>query len=354
MSDWEFSNFKEMDYYLRDAISVVKSQVDYLVLGGVLELSDEERDEFYEKLLVNVEKLYETMNRNVVVKAKEMDRSVKEILRVRAELEHERNELKRRNRVIEQELVLARNIQRQIIPSPENDPDLGMFYQPMDQLGGDFFDIIHYREQDKLGFFISDVSGHGIPASLVTTMIKSVLMQMPQRRYSPSELFGSLNRLFYTAIAGNFITAFLGVLSCSSGELVYCNAGHPQPILIRDREVIRIRTTNDQIPIAVMSNEELKEQRRSYGDDRVSLKTGDMLFLYTDGLTEAFPINSDQNRSVQDFEPVLVKEVIPKYSHLDPKDFVQAVFDELKAFRSSETFDDDICMLCYRHSPRKH
>lgn len=353
MSDWEFSNFKEMDYYLRDAISIVKSQVDYLVLGGVQELSDAEKNEFYEKLLVNVEKLYETMNRNVVVKAKEMDRSVKEILRVRAELEHERNELKKRNRVIEQDLILARNIQRQIIPSPENDPDLGMFYKPMDQLGGDFFDIIHYRETDKIGFFISDVSGHGIPASLVTTMIKSVLMQMPQRRYSPSELFGSLNRLFQNIIAGNFITAFLGVLNRSNGELIFCNAGHPQPVIIRDGAVVRVRTTNDQIPIAVLSNEELKDQRRSYADDRVNLKPGDLLFLYTDGLSEAFPVDSEHSRNVQDFEEKLMKEVIPKYCNLEPKDFVQAVFDELKAFRMSDTFDDDICMLCYRHSPKK-
>lgn len=353
MSDWEFSNFRDMDYFLRDAISIVKSQVDYLVLGGVMELSEDERTEFFLKLVDNVGKLYDTMNRNVVAKAKEMDRSVKEIQRVHAELEHERNELKKRNRVIEQDLVLARNIQLQIIPSPVKDPDIGMFYRPMDQLGGDFFDIIHYREKDKIGFFISDVSGHGIPASLVTTMIKSVLMQMPQNRYSPSELFGSLNRLFQTAIAGNFVTAFLGVLNRSSGELVYCGAGHPQPIIVRDGAVLRVRTTNDQIPIAVLSNEELKDQRRMYSDDRVSLKPGDLLFLYTDGLTEAFPIDTEHSRNVEDFETKLVKDVIPKYCHLEPNDFVQAVFDELKAFRASETFDDDICMLCYRHAPHK-
>ena len=87
------------------------------------------------------------------------------------ELEREKELLRSRNETIENELIIAKKIQKQIIPRTSPVDNIYAFYKPMDKVGGDFYDFIKYRESEKIGIFLSDVSGHGVPAAFITSMV---------------------------------------------------------------------------------------------------------------------------------------------------------------------------------------
>lgn len=346
----DFYNFKELDHLLRDIISISKGQVDFLCMGGMDELSPSEKEEFYTRMQGNMEQLYESMNYNLVVKAKNLNQLMQEIIRTRKELEIERNGLKKRNIIIEQDLLLARKIQRQLIPLNNGNINLGMLYKPMDKLGGDFFDIIHFRESTAIGFFMCDVSGHGIPASLVTTIIKSQLMQVLSIINSPAEILSHLNQVLINVIAGNFVTAFMGIIDLKNGILTYSNAGHNPPVIINENGVQYIRQTGKGIPLAIMNNSELISTGRNYCNESFSITPGSKLLLYTDGLTEATPAGTQKERNVPDFETVKFEPVLNQYKHLPSQDFIEKIYEELISFMKTEVLEDDVCMICYEYS----
>lgn len=338
---------KELDYTLRDLISLIKSQVDYLAISGLEDMDVDGRDEYFRRLQKNISNLYESINENIVVKSKKIQELLRINTQVQIELEKERNELKLRNNTIEQDIIFARNIQRQIIPTKSDDPQLGLLYKPMEQLGGDFFDIFHFHEPERIGFFMSDVSGHGIPASLVTTIIKSLLTQMKHAIGSPEYVLSYMNQILFNFIAGNFVTCFLGELNLNNGSFVFSNAGHNPPLIIGEDGMQPLSSKKSGVPLAVMKNEELERMRKKYADELFEMPKGSKLFIYTDGLTEAYPVNSDPSKGMLDFGSAHLERVVMKYRRLPAQEFVEKMYWELETFRGSSDFDDDICMICF-------
>jgi serine phosphatase RsbU (regulator of sigma subunit) len=345
--DNELYNFKELDFILRDLISVIKGQVDFLCIGGLEELAAPEKEEYLSKLQKGIDNLYASLNHNIVIKAQHLNDLMKVILTTKEELEKERNELKKRNYTIEQDLLFARKIQRHIIPLKSDDPHLGLFYKPMDQLGGDFFDIIRFQDPSSIGFFICDVSGHGTAASMVTTIIKSLLTQLKYTMNTPSDILFYMNQFLINLIAGNFVTGFMGALNLKTGILSYSSAGHNLPIVINENGVSYLKKKYRGLPLAVMSNVELALKDWNYSNERCRIKKGSRLLFYTDGLTESIPVNSDLGKEVPDFEALKLRKVLMKYRKLPPQDFLQSIYGELEKFRGSSVFDDDISMICY-------
>jgi phosphoserine phosphatase RsbU/P len=348
--DLNQNNIKKMDYFLRDLISTLKSQVDYQVIGGWDILSEAEKEDYLKKVQRNVGNLYESLNKNIVEKSRKMQELANVAMQAKEELEIERNELQKRNNVIEQDLIFARNIQRQIIPKISGNPAIGLFYKPMDQLGGDFFDIIEDKDTGKTGFFICDVSGHGIPASLVTTIVKSMLFQLKDVIGIPSYVLSYMNQILFELIPGNFVTGFLGEVDPVKNNLLYSSAGHNFPILVNARGVSYIKPEKQGIPLAVLSNNELTKTGRSYSDENCHLDHGSKLFIYTDGLTEAIPAGADIAGHVPDFETAMLEKVLIKYRALPAQVFLENIYLELLGFRGTDKFEDDICMICFDHN----
>ena len=185
---------------------------------------------------------------------------------------------------IESELSIARNIQMAMLPTafptnPESkEIDMAGTIVPAKEVGGDLYDF--FVRNEKLYFCIGDVSGKGVPASLVMAVTRSFFRSVSAHETSPQRIVTQMNDSMSELNENNmFVTFFLGVLDLGTGHLRYCNAGHNAPVvmgagLARSLDVI------PNLPLGVMGGMRYQEQE-------TNLSTGEGLFLYTDGLTEA-------------------------------------------------------------------
>lgn len=182
------------------------------------------------------------------------------------------------------ELGVARSIQMSMLPQewpafPERkDLDIYGSLTPAKAVGGDLFD---FRLRDgKLFFCIGDVSGKGVPAALVMTVISSMFRTLSATEDNPARMISAINESM-TARNDNlmFVTLFVGVLDLSTGAMQYSNAGHNAPYVIVDGHP-RMMEADANVPVGIMSEWAFTVQE-------TTLPVGSMLFLYTDGLSEA-------------------------------------------------------------------
>ena len=185
---------------------------------------------------------------------------------------------------IEGELHVARGIQMSMIPKifppyPErSDVDMFAAVVPAKEVGGDLYDF--YTREEKLFFCIGDVSGKGVPASLVMAVTRSLFRTVSAHEKSPQRIVTTINDSMSEMNDANmFVTFFCGVLDLRNGHLRYCNAGHNAPVLVMpdgNREL----PVEANLPLGVVPG-------MSFSEQETDLTTGTGLFLYTDGLTEA-------------------------------------------------------------------
>ena len=184
---------------------------------------------------------------------------------------------------MENELEIARGIQMSMIPKtfppyPERgDIDIYASLVPAKEVGGDLFDF--FITEEKLYFCIGDVSGKGVPASLVMAVTRSLFHTLAAHEKSPGRIVTAMNESMTDMNESSmFVTFFCGVLDMKNGHLRYCNAGHNAPVLLN--------TTKSQVPVesnvplGIISGFVFQEQE-------TDLQYDDALFLYTDGITEA-------------------------------------------------------------------
>ena len=257
------------------------------------------------------------------------------------QLEVERNQLFERNRLMKRELEMARRIQQRMIPQKTPNDTFFSLYRPMEEVGGDYFDFIPVGDDGKTGMFLSDVSGHGVPAAFITSMIKSAITQATDLQKDPARLLSHLNGVLLDQTNDNFITAFYGIYDPKSRTLVYANAGHNPPYLCLNDRVLELPAQKKPLPIAVVDNEEVARRGSTYKTYRVALPQGSKLVLYTDGLVEA----AAKGSRAPVFKEV-IKEKMLGLRGQSPRDFVEGLMRELVLFRHGEDFDDDICLIC--------
>ena len=185
---------------------------------------------------------------------------------------------------IESELHIARNIQMSMLPKtfptyPEHtDIDMSGLIVPAKEVGGDLIDF--YIRDGKLFFCIGDVSGKGVPASLVMAVTRSLFRTVSAQEKSPQRIVSSMNDSMADMNENNmFVTFFLGVLDLNSGHLRYCNAGHNAPVRTGP-DAAALLDVVPNLPLGVLPGMQYKEQE-------TDLASNEGLFLYTDGLTEA-------------------------------------------------------------------
>ncbi len=190
---------------------------------------------------------------------------------------------------IENELHIGRGIQMSMIPKtfppfPErHDIDMSASIVPAKEVGGDLYDF--YIRDEKLYFCIGDVSGKGVPASLVMAVTRSLFRTVSVHENSPQRIVTTMNNSMADMNESNmFVTFFIGILDLKNGHLRYCNAGHNAPFVLTD--TISKLPVVPNLPLGVMPDMTFQEQETDLNYD-------DALFLYTDGLTEAENANHE-------------------------------------------------------------
>jgi PAS domain S-box-containing protein len=202
-------------------------------------------------------------------------------LGVQYDITEQKQEAQERER-IEQELKVARLIQQTLLPKsvPELPGyDVAAHYRPAREVGGDFYDFLELPE-GRLGLVIGDVSGHGIPAALMMANTQSVLRAVAQRGGSkPGRILAEVNEALWTHMPPSmFVTCFYGLLDPESGSFRYANAGHNLPYCHQEGMAIELRATG--MPLGLMP-------AMSYEQKEITLKPGESVLLYSDGLVEA-------------------------------------------------------------------
>jgi len=245
-------------------------------------------------------------------------------------------ERERERQRLEQEISIARDIQQALLPRGLSDfPHLAVagIHTPCHAVGGDYFDVFPMSD-DRTAILIADVSGKGLGAALLTTMLQGALSGMSIGA-DPARVFNHINRfLFEHAEVGRYATMFFGVLE-SSGRLEFINAGHPSPMLVRNGDVTEI-FTDGSFPIGLMPE-------ANYIAADVTLHPGDTLALFSDGITEA----SDPDEQL--FGTARLREVLSG-QHDSPLDHLQKrVLDSVEKFTRGASQADDITLLLVRY-----
>jgi sigma-B regulation protein RsbU (phosphoserine phosphatase) len=188
---------------------------------------------------------------------------------------------------LEKQVQLAADVQQRMIPqTPPVVPglDLAAVYVPCFQLGGDFYDFIPLPG-DNIGLAVADVAGKGVPASLIMASVRAALRAQVDNVYYLYEVIRRVNiMLCRDTTPSEFVTLFYGVLDARNKLFTFCNAGHPPGLILRRGEIIEL--TADNMVLGVDADE-------VYRQTAVQLHAGDILLLYTDGLTEAMNFNQE-------------------------------------------------------------
>lgn len=256
------------------------------------------------------------------------------ILRATAKNQLKYQKMNEKKELMESELKIGRNIQMSMIPNifppfPErNDIDLSACLIPAKEVGGDLYDF--YIRDEKLFFCIGDVSGKGVPASLVMAVTRSLFRTVSAHEKSPQRIVTAMNDSMSDMNESNmFVTLFCGILDLTSGHLRYCNAGHNPPLLLSDE--VRTMDVHPNLPLGVMP-------KMSFQEQETDLKYNDTLFLFTDGLNEA------ENAAFEQFSEQRLEEIL-KERRNNAQEHLDAMKQAVSDFVGEAPQSDDLTML---------
>lgn len=238
---------------------------------------------------------------------------------------------------LEEELNLAHTIQENLLPRkmPEfAGCDVKTFHIPTKQVGGDYFDVIKLDE-NLLCVAIADVSGKGFPAALLMANLQSAFHALIATGMSLVKICERLNNIVYeNTDFDKFITFFAAIYKSKDGTLLYVNAGHNYPFLMKsDRSVVRL--DKGGLMLGVM-----KDVKYETGEEKI--KNGDLLYLFTDGVNEALNSKGEQ------FSEERLEKVLGSKSSCDAAEILETVKEEVAAFVKDAPQSDDITQLCVR------
>lgn len=240
---------------------------------------------------------------------------------------------------IESELNIARDIQMSMLPKTfppfpdRNDIEIYGKQKPAKEVGGDLYDF--YIRDEKLFFCIGDVSGKGVPASLVMAVTRTLFRTISFKEALPERIMFGINNAMADKNESNmFVTLFLGVLDLPTGRLRYSNAGHNAPMLIG--QTIGLLPCAANVPLGVQTDWKFSQQETT-----IDLNT--CIFLYTDGLTEA------ENAANEQFMEERMIEVAKGMSH-EPQQMIEQMFNAVHQFVGNAEQSDDLTMLAIQYT----
>ncbi len=235
---------------------------------------------------------------------------------------------------LEHEMNVARDIQMELLPKTfPKLPGLDMFAftVPAKHVGGDCYDVIDIGE-DRLAITIGDVAGKGTPAAILMANVQAAVRALSESRVPAAELITRVNKLVHGYTEdGVFITFFYSILDTRTGQLVYVNAGHNPPCILR-RDGSREYLDCGGLVVGVMPNSE-------YEEGHATLLAGDDLVLYTDGITEA------ANTEDEMFGEERLEQLLIEHRHASAREIEERVYTSVKDFTAGASQMDDLTMV---------
>ncbi|HKZ78033.1 MAG TPA: GAF domain-containing SpoIIE family protein phosphatase [Pyrinomonadaceae bacterium] len=240
---------------------------------------------------------------------------------------------------LEGQLEVARQVQLELLPP--GDPELPGFeisaYNfPTEEVSGDYYDWVRIYE-DQIGLVIADVAGKGVPAALLMAFLRASLRAATHIGYAPHISMAKVNYLLWESIERNqFVTAFYGILDAQNRTLSYSNAGHNPPLLL-DAKGQASFLERGGLPLGMFRD-------TRYYEYYLTLAPGDLLVLYTDGLTEAL------NPEGEEFGKERLEQAVRKASHLSARELIQTVQKEVFAWTDGKGATDDVTYFVIKAS----
>lgn len=235
---------------------------------------------------------------------------------------------------LEEELDLARDIQRNLLPQKipyYKNFEISAINLSSKQVGGDYYDVIRLDENNCC-IAIADVSGKGVPASLLMANIQAFLQVICKQNVPLDEATGLINDLISQNTSdGRFITFFWGIFNDIKKEVKYVNAGHNPPLLIRDGKITKLSTGG--IILGVMKT------FTPYKSETVQLKSDDVLILFTDGISEAM------NKNGEEFSDEALEKLALSLSGKPAEEILQEIKNEVQHFAEGAPQSDDITLV---------
>ena len=237
------------------------------------------------------------------------------------------------------ELNVAKQIQAEMLPRVfppyENHPEIELYASmtPAKEVGGDFYDF-YMLDDDHFAMVVGDVSGKGVPAALFMVITKTLLKDTAEHEYNPAKIFEHVNKILCEGNDSSlFVTCWMGILTLSTGELNFANAGHTSPIIKNNGE-IKYLSTKPNLMLAAMDG-------IPYTNHSLTMQRGDRLFIYTDGITEA--TNDYDELYGEERLLNVIKSV--KDSGMTSRDILDIVRNDITDFVLEAPQFDDITML---------
>ncbi|NLK21782.1 MAG: SpoIIE family protein phosphatase [Epulopiscium sp.] len=267
---------------------------------------------------------------------------VKSLLRIKHlsdQLKKQYSELQEKNNITDYQLKMARQIQRALIQEANfsvNDVKFTSKYMPALDIGGDLYDIIKLDE-DSVGVFIADVSGHGISAALLTSMIKMLFRSLIPSYPEPNNLLSQMNNefsnVFINKINDVYASAFYAKIDTKAKKIYYSNAGQSLPLFVKSSTHTVEELAINGLPIGLMDD-------ASYGLKSASFEEGDFILFYTDGLSDCLYKNSPEEFTQK------LKELLLEYKEQPSEEIIDSILGQFyNSNKSSKYENDDVSII---------
>ncbi len=279
-----------------------------------------------------------------------LSRDITDRKQAEAQLARYADELRRRNEELEQDLGMARELQHALMPrqypcfphdaAPRDSAlHFSHFFNASTEVSGDFFDILELSD-NAAGIFICDVMGHGVRAALVAAIVRALVSELKSIGQQPAEFLARLN----TKLSGilkqtdipMFASAFYLVADLAKGELRYANAGHPDPLCVRQApDEARAIPLNHckRGPVLGMFED------AAYYTSQMPLTVHDRVLLFTDGLFEVEGADGEL------YDQSCLIRAVNRRANLTAAEICGEVLAEIRQFSAKNQFDDDVCLV---------
>ncbi len=243
-------------------------------------------------------------------------------------------ELNRQNDQMVKELEMAREVQKSIYPIIRKTEkfDAAIYHRPLIKVSGDYHDILEL-DNNRYGFLIVDVSGHGVAAALITMLIKNLIQRAAKKYSDTKELMRFINTEFANLLKdyNNYFTAFYLIIN-EVNNLIFSNAAHPRAYLLRNKKYYELDTNGCVIGIT-------KDVNSKFASKKIALKPQDKIILLTDGMVESLSAQNEQYGTNR-----LLKNIV-KNSDYSCEKMLNNIIDDFTNFIDNSNRTDDETLI---------